>query len=257
MVEEEESEENLDLSSLSQSSLCQDNSLPFLDDFQSTNLCSESNAINYSNQSISLGNNHPGDDDCVYVFNHEFLGVLTDILVSHEDFDLDLESYLVEEHVITKTSSSSHYPVCSNIFDAFTCNIDTPWSTIYSSNDLTSQLRLGGEIIHDENENNKIIEYSFHSLSSLLLHEENSSNELAHEIFLIHTSSNLWLEEYFNLSNMVVDFEKSVEISEKDGCHLVSSGLIETSGSIYRHTMHDLIQLSECDFTILESSKTC
>lgn len=54
-----------------------------------------------------------------------------------------------------------------------------------------SQLMQGGEIIHDENENNKIIKYSFHPSSSILLHEDNCPNHISHQISLVHTSSNL------------------------------------------------------------------
>ena len=85
------------------------------------------------------------------------------------------------------------------------------------------------------------------------MHEDNPSNNFSHETSLIHTSLDLRSGESFNLSNLVVEIVKSDQINDKYGCHLVSRGLIEIIGSYYPHTMHDLIQSSECDFTILES----
>lgn len=157
--------------------------------------------------------------------------------------------------MLIETSSSSHYTLCSTIYDASTCDEDTPWSLSSSSNELSSQLTQGNDIIHDANENNQIIEYSFHLSSSLLLHEYKSSNKLAHEISLIHSPSNLRLEEYFDLSNLVVEVEESSQTNEKYGFHRVSSGIIETSGSSYPHTMHDPVQSSKCNFTILKVSR--
>lgn len=55
---------------------------------------------------------------------------------------------------------------------------------------------------------------------------------------------------------MVVLVEKSNEISGRDGCNPVGNGFIETSGSSYPQTMHDLIQSSKHNFTILESFGT-
>jgi len=52
-------------------------------------------------------------------------------------------------------------------------------------------LTQGGEIIHDANENNQIIEYSFRPSSSLVLIENNYSNQLAHEIYPTHPSLDL------------------------------------------------------------------
>lgn len=65
------------------------------------------------------------------------------------------------------------------------------------------------------------------------------------------------LEESFDLSNLVIEIVKSDQISDKDGYHLVGRGLIETTRSNYPHTMHDMVQSLECDFTILESFRTC
>ena len=64
----------------------------------------------------------------------------------------------------------------------------------------------------------------------------------------------MWSKESFDLSNLVVQVEKSNEISDRDGCHPMRNGFIETSGSSYPQTMHDLIQSSKHNSTILESS---
>lgn len=55
---------------------------------------------------------------------------------------------------------------------------------------------------------------------------ENFSNKFSHEISPIHTSLDLRSEESFDLSNMVIEVVKYNKISDKDGYHLVSSGLI-------------------------------
>ena len=84
------------------------------------------------------------------------------------------------------------------------------------------------------------------------MHEDESSNKLAHEISLIHTSLDLWLEEYLDLNNLVVEVVESIQISDRDGFHLVSIGPIGITGNSYLNAMHDLIQSSKYDFTILE-----
>lgn len=73
---------------------------------------------------------------------------------------------------------------------------------------------------------------------------------------MIYSSFDLRSKEYFDLSNLVEQVVKFNQISDKDGCHQVSSCLIEINNSSYPHTMHDLVQSSKCDFTILESSGT-
>lgn len=55
---------------------------------------------------------------------------------------------------------------------------------------------------------------------------------------------------------MVVEDKNSIQSGDKVDYHLVSSGIIETSGSSYSHTMYDLVQYSGCDFTILERFST-
>jgi len=103
---------------------------------------------------------------------------------------LDLESNSVKEDVLTETSSSSQYPLFSTVCDTSTCNGGTPCYLSLYYDELTSQLAQVGEIIHDANENNQIFEQSSQPSSSLHLHEEKSSNQLAHENSLICLSLN-------------------------------------------------------------------
>ena len=72
------------------------------------------------------------------------------------------------------------------------------------------------------------------------MHEDNSSNQPAHEIPPIHLSLNLQLEESFHFSNLIFEVEKSGETCDTNGCHPVRS--IETSNNSYPQTMHDLVQ---------------
>lgn len=74
--------------SIFQNHLCQADALPFSDDFQSTNIGSESNVIDSFNQTVALGNNHYIDDD--------WSGVSIFFLVSHEDITLYPEYDLVK-----------------------------------------------------------------------------------------------------------------------------------------------------------------
>ena len=97
-------------------------------DTESINLGSEYNEINLFRSAI-LGDNHFNDDDLVDVCNHEFPSAPVDLLICHEYFNLDLQSDLVKEDVLIKTSSSSHYCLCSTIYDEPTCNRDTPCSS--------------------------------------------------------------------------------------------------------------------------------
>lgn len=87
----------------------------------------------------------------------------------------------------------------------------------------------GSESIHDEVENSLITECSSHSLSSLCVHEDNSSNQL-------------------------VEAEKSGETYDRDGFHPKSS--FEISNNSHPQSMHDLVHASEYDYVILESSGT-
>lgn len=115
----------------------------------------------------------------------------------------------------------------------------------------------GGEIVHDENEKKQIMEYSIYPSSFLLLHEDNSLNQLAHEISSIHTPSYLRSKESIGLSNLVIKIVKFDQLSDRDGCHSTNSNLIEISERSCHHTMYDLVQCLEYNFSILEISRTC
>lgn len=103
--------------------------LPLLGDFQSANLGSELNEINYFNQFIASSNNHSNDDEFVDVRDHNFPGASTNFLDSQEYFTLDPESDSVKEGVLIEDSSLSHYPLCSTFCDASTCDGSTPSSS--------------------------------------------------------------------------------------------------------------------------------
>lgn len=152
-------------------------------DFESTNLDSESNEICLLNKYEYLNNHHSGDDDYVDVCNDEFPSEPANPSLPREYFYLkylDLESDSVNEYVVMKTSSLSHYPLCSTIFYVSTYEEDTPCYLSSSFDELTSQLTQGSEVIHTEQENNQIIEYSFHPSSSPVFHDDSSSNQIFH-----------------------------------------------------------------------------
>jgi len=90
-------------------------------------------------------------------------------------------------------------------------------------------LTQGSEAIHDKIENSLITECSSHSPSSLLLHEDDSSNQLA-------------------------EIEKYGETYDKDDCHFERS--FEISNNSHPQAIHDLVQASKYDSAILESSGT-
>jgi len=96
-------------------------------------------------------------------------------------------------------------------------------------------LTQDSEVVHDENENNQNTENSSHPSSSLLLHEDNSSNQLSHEISPMHLSLNVLSEEPLQLSNLIVEAKKSGETSDRDGCHPESSFGINNNS--YTQTM--------------------
>lgn len=75
-----------------------------------------------------------------------------------------------------------------------------------------------GENILDEEESYETIEHPFHPLSSLVLYGGNSSNQCDHETSLIHTSLDFRSEEYYDLSNMFVEFEKHDQTNDVDRC---------------------------------------
>jgi len=104
-----------------------------------------------------LGNNHFDDDNYVEVCDDECPCVPVLFSVSHENFnlkDLDLGSILVKEKSLIEISFVSHYPLCSPICDASTCDEYTPCSSSSSSHERTSQLTQGNEVFHDEREDN-------------------------------------------------------------------------------------------------------
>ena len=88
----------------------------------------------------------------------------------------------------------------------------------------------GSEVVHDEVENNLITERTSHSLSSLLFHEDNSSNQL-------------------------VEAKTFGSTYDRDGCHPKSS--FEISNNINPQSMHDLVHASKYDSVIMESFGTC
>lgn len=208
-----------------------------MDDSQFFILGRESNAINYFNQPPSLGCNSN-----ISVFHDECPITSLNISVSNEYFNLDLESILVKEYVHIKTSSSPHYPLYLTICNPSTCDEDTPCSWVSSFDEVSPWLTLGGEVVHDEIENYKIIENPSHPSSYLLLHEDNSSNNLSHEISLIHFIFEFVIKKYFDLRNLVVEVKKFGKICDRDGFYMIRSGFIKTNNRSYPQTMHDLVQ---------------
>jgi len=114
-ADEKEVEDALNIYSTFQNLPCEDDVLPFLNDFQSTNLIRESNVINSFDQYVALGNNHFHGDYYADVNNDKFPTASSDITFSYKYFTSDLESNLVKGYVLIKTSSSSHYHLCSTI----------------------------------------------------------------------------------------------------------------------------------------------
>lgn len=89
--------------------------------------------------------------------------------------DLDQEPISVKENVFIEASSVTHFSLCYILYMSF--SLDIP------PNKKDSELSQGSEVIHDEKGNNQIIECPFYPLSFLVLHEENSSVHVTHEIF--------------------------------------------------------------------------
>lgn len=56
---------------------------------------------------------------------------------------------------------------------------------------------------------------------------------------------------------MIVEIEKSSKISDSDGSYLIRSSLTKTKNRNYPQAMHDMVQASKCDSTILWSFGTC
>ena len=70
-VEEWKCEDTFDIYSLFQNPLCQHVVPSLLNDFQSTNLSSQSIEVNFLNQSIVLENHHSDDDEYVDAYDDE------------------------------------------------------------------------------------------------------------------------------------------------------------------------------------------
>jgi len=75
------------------------------------------------------------------------------------------------------------------------------------SDELFAWLTQDSEVIDHETKSNQIIESPSHPSSFILWIEENSSNHISHDISPINLSLNLWSEDSFDLSNVVVDVE--------------------------------------------------
>lgn len=152
-VEEKESEDSFDLSSLFQNPLCQDYVIQSLVDFEPSNLSDESNETYLLNQSKFLNNHHHDDSESIIVCDDVFpstpfgISVLQEKIVSKY---IDIESDSYQEVVRFETSSSPHYPLCSIVCNSSTCEEDTPCSSSSLSNELDFELTQDSEVIHDE-----------------------------------------------------------------------------------------------------------
>lgn len=56
-------------------------------------------------------------------------------------------------------------------------------------------------------------------MQSPVLHEDNPSNQVAHEFYLIHTSLDFRSQEYYDLSNQFFEVKKYDRTSDADGFH--------------------------------------
>lgn len=155
-------------------------------------------------------------------------------LFSHEDSNSDIQCAHVKEDVHIETSSPPHFHLCPNIHNASTYRGDAPCSLASSSDELSPQLTQDGEAFHDKIENILITQDSSHPSSSLMLHEDNSSNKLAHSSSPIHLSLDVPSEEPTQLSNLIV-----VETCDKYRCHQESGFEISSN---HPQAMHDLVQ---------------
>lgn len=159
--------------------------------------------------------------------------------------DLDLKSHSLQEDFLIETSYLTHYPLCSTACNAFS-----------SSNELAFESTQGSDIIHDQEEGNEFIVYPFHPLSFSILHEENSSIQVTHEIHSIYSSLDVQFEEHYDLGNMFVEYVSSNQINDVNCFHKDNSDLVKITSGSCPHTMHGLIQFPKCNSTILESSET-
>lgn len=125
-----------------------------MDDFQSDNLSSESNATNSSHQSVALGSNHFDDEDPIDVCDHEFQSALTILLFSQEASTL---KYLYlksvsdkEDSLMSYYSSYPPYSLCSIVYNATNYDGDSLFSSIFLSHGLNLEITKDSENIHDE-----------------------------------------------------------------------------------------------------------
>jgi len=124
-----------------------------LADIEYINLGSQSNDLNFPNPYKVLGNHYSDNDVFVDVYGDECPSAPTNLLVSKEYFDLKdlyLESNSVKEDILMESFSSVHYPLWPTIFNALTCEEDTPCSSSSSSNELNFGLTQCSEVIHHE-----------------------------------------------------------------------------------------------------------
>ena len=96
----------------------------------------------------------------------------------------------------------------------------------------------------------------FHPLSSLVLYRGNSSNQCDHAIFPIQTSSNLRLEEYYDLSNLFVEVGKYDQTSDVDSFHRDNGGRVILIDSNCPHEICNLTQFINYSHLSFQSSKT-
>jgi len=136
----------------------------------------------------------------------------------HEDSNLYLERALVKEDIHIETSSSPHLPVCPTIRNTSTCIGDTPRSSVSLSDELSPRVTQSSEVVHDEFENSPITEHTSHSLSSLCMHEDDTSNQL-------------------------VEAGNSIKTCDRDGFHPESS--FEIKNSSHPQAMHDMVHASK------------
>jgi len=145
---------------------------------------------------------------------------------------------------------STSLPLCPTIHNASIGSRDAPCSLASSSNELSPWLTQDGEAIHDKIENSLITQDSSHPSSSLMLREDNLLIQLDHVSSPINLSLDVPLEEPPHLRNMII-----VETCDRDGCHQERS--FEISRNNHPKAMHDFIQVSKCDSTILKCSRMC
>jgi len=125
-----------------------------------------------------LENHHFNDHDLI----DEFLGTSANIFISQED-------------LLIGTSSSAYYRLCHVACNIISCDENIPCSLNIQSNELNFELIQGSEVIHDEEQNNEIIDHPFLSLQPPVLHKDDSLVQVTHETSLIYTSSDIQLKE--------------------------------------------------------------